>query len=211
MKYERQQHSPLFIALQERKRKIENAATPHTLQGTLGIIFSVAKEELRPIFTMHRCHGRWHRTGRSVYTSPFHSENFNKFVAISFLFWLTELNRCSGKAPVAALCCLFVTIQTRLQLGAALHKLLKMYQCCWERNSLSCSAGDNDEKTPKRSHVKVGMQLKESLQLCYAMFRWSSDLWVRIKRGWKWLFSSFVVACQAPETANDRWCLINKG
>lgn len=50
MKYERQQHSPLFIALQERKRKIEKAATPHTLQGRAGIIFSLAKEELHPIF-----------------------------------------------------------------------------------------------------------------------------------------------------------------
>lgn len=55
MKYERQQHSPLFIALQ--KRKMEKAATPHTLQGRVGIIFSFAKEELRPIFRMHICHG----------------------------------------------------------------------------------------------------------------------------------------------------------
>lgn len=57
MKYERQQHSPLFIALQERKRKIEKAATPRTLQGRVGIIFSSAKEELRPIFRMHIYHG----------------------------------------------------------------------------------------------------------------------------------------------------------
>lgn len=57
MKYERQQHSPLFIALQERKKKIEKAATPHTLQGRVGIIFSFAKEELRPIFRTHTCHG----------------------------------------------------------------------------------------------------------------------------------------------------------
>lgn len=57
MKYERQQHSPLFIGLQERKRKIEKAAMPHTLQGRAGIIFSFAKEELRPVFRMHKCHG----------------------------------------------------------------------------------------------------------------------------------------------------------
>lgn len=50
MKYERQQHSSLFIALQERNRKIEKAATPHRLQGRLGIIFLSAKEELGPIF-----------------------------------------------------------------------------------------------------------------------------------------------------------------
>lgn len=57
MKYERQQHSPLFIELQETKRKIEKAAIPHILQGRAGIIFSFAKEEFCPIFRMHICHG----------------------------------------------------------------------------------------------------------------------------------------------------------
>lgn len=39
MKYERQQHSPLFIGLQERKRKTEKAATPHILQGRVASFF----------------------------------------------------------------------------------------------------------------------------------------------------------------------------
>lgn len=118
MKYERQQHSPLFIALQERKRKIEKAATPHTLQGRAGIIFSFAKEELRPkFFRMHICHGNG--IGQAspyswAHTSSFHSEKLNKSLAISFTFELTGLNRCSGEALVVALCCRFVTIQTHL-------------------------------------------------------------------------------------------------
>lgn len=54
MKYERQPHSPLFIALQERKKKIVKAATPHTLQGRFGMgFFFSLKEEWQPISRMH--------------------------------------------------------------------------------------------------------------------------------------------------------------
>ena len=87
MKYERQQHSPLFIALQEKKRKTEKATTPHTLQGRVGIIFSFAKVELHPIFRMHIMSWQWHQTGQSVYTSPTHNEKLNEFMAVSFTFY----------------------------------------------------------------------------------------------------------------------------
>lgn len=84
MKYERQQHSPLFIALQEKKRKTEKATTPHTLQGRVGIIFSFAKAELRPIFRMHICHGNGIRQASPYIQVP--SMALNEFMAISFPF-----------------------------------------------------------------------------------------------------------------------------
>lgn len=52
MKYERQRHSQLFIALQERKKKIEKAATPYTLRGRVGIVFFHSCRGIAPNFTM---------------------------------------------------------------------------------------------------------------------------------------------------------------
>lgn len=52
MKYERQQHSQLFIAQQERKKKkMVKAATPYTLRGRVAVvifIFSLVEREEAP-------------------------------------------------------------------------------------------------------------------------------------------------------------------
>lgn len=72
MKYERQQHSSLFIALQGRKRKIEKVAASYTLH-IAGIIFSYSKEGLHPVLKMHICHSNGSGQAGS-YLCPFHSE-----------------------------------------------------------------------------------------------------------------------------------------
>lgn len=65
MKYERQPHSPLFIALQERQEEEKKLAAPQTLQGRGGIAFLFAKEgkkkESPPVLRMHTCHCNGHR------------------------------------------------------------------------------------------------------------------------------------------------------
>lgn len=57
MKYERQRHSQLFIALQERKKTIEKAATPYTLRGRVGIVFSLVQRNCAQFYNAQRHRG----------------------------------------------------------------------------------------------------------------------------------------------------------
>lgn len=79
MKYERQQTSPLFIALQERKKK--ERKQPHHIhsRADLASFFHSPKRSCTQF--LERTNGNGMRQAR-----PFHSETLNKFLATSFLF-----------------------------------------------------------------------------------------------------------------------------
>jgi len=173
MKYERQQHSPLFIALQE--RKMEKAATALTLRGRAGMIFSFAKkekEELCPVFRMHiyrcNCFGQtsWVCEQTCVWwlNMPLHLLFLNSQskadASGKHRLWL----RVSVSNPSVARHYFMQTAKNvSVRLGNQQHVLFR---------------GRLRDEKPKGSRAKVAFRLRDSN---YAMLRLISNKQTRLK------------------------------
>lgn len=165
MKYERQRHSRLFIALQERKKKIEKAATPCTLRG---IVFSTRAERLRPILQCgtssqrrQRARIKWDAQVPSIARRTlWPSDSSDKPPSVKQL--LGESTHCR-----------FVTAETHLQLSAVLLEPLRVHQCGGECNSTFRSAEDNKGKSVRKAESKWARGFKNHLN--YVMLGRSFD------------------------------------
>lgn len=157
MKYERQQHSPLFIALQESKEKDrESSHTIHT-PGQIWHHFFIWKEELHPIFGTYKSHKNSLRQA-----SSFYSEKLNMFSGHEFSFLNTQSSTDARRKRRPSLCV------APLWWFSPICRSALVRTNCWECISAAGNATAHpvllEIMVEKGVKVNVGTQLQESFQ-----------------------------------------------